>query len=117
MPSYKDLKEYVWEQNMQIPKLGLAIYSFGNASAIDRHNGVFAIKPSGIPYEKLTPRDMVVVDFETKIVEGNLQPSSDTKTHAVLYKNFPEISKNQCEIFSVLNVNISAQINYMLITS
>ncbi len=91
MSKYKDLKEHAWECNMQIPKLGLAIYTFGNVSAIDRSKGVFAIKPSGVPYDRLKPRDMVIVDLDSNVVEGPLRPSSDTKTHAVLYRSFPEI--------------------------
>ena len=76
---------------MEIPKLGLAIYTFGNVSTIDRKKGVFAIKPSGVPYGKLKPADMVVVDMDNNIVEGKLRPSSDTKTHTVLYRNFSDI--------------------------
>ena len=76
---------------MEIPKHGLAIYTFGNVSAADRDRGVFAIKPSGVAYETLTADDMVVVDFDGKVVEGHLHPSSDTPTHAVLYREFAEI--------------------------
>lgn len=89
--SYKTLKEIAWQCNMELQKQKLVIYTFGNASAIDREKGVFAIKPSGMPYEKLKPSDMVVVDLENKVVEGKLRYSSDTKTHTVLYKNFKEI--------------------------
>jgi len=67
------------------------MFTFGNVSAADKDLGVFAIKPSGVPYEKLTPGKMVIVDFEGAIVKGKLRPSSDTKTHAVLYKNWPGI--------------------------
>lgn len=88
---YNTLKEQAWLCNMEIPKLGLAIYTFGNVSAIDREKGVFAIKPSGVPYEKLKPADMVVVDMDNNVVEGKLRPSSDTKTHTVLYRNFSDI--------------------------
>ena len=91
MARYSELKEQAWLCNMEIPKLGLAIYTFGNVSAIDRKKGVFAIKPSGVPYEKLKPADMVVVDLDNNIVEGKLRPSSDTKTHTVLYRNFSDI--------------------------
>src|SRR5436190_3297236 len=77
---------------MQLPKLNLVIFTFGNVSADDRSLGVFAIKPSGVPYEELAPEKMVIVDFEGNIVEGILRPSSDTKTHAVLYKHWPAIS-------------------------
>jgi L-ribulose-5-phosphate 4-epimerase len=76
---------------MQLPKLGLVLFTFGNVSAVDRSLGVFAIKPSGVPYEKLSPSDMVIVDFEGNTVAGNLRPSSDTKTHAVLYKHWETI--------------------------
>ncbi|MCC5937087.1 MAG: L-ribulose-5-phosphate 4-epimerase [Lunatimonas sp.] len=91
MTSYKDLKESCYEANMELPKLGLVVYTFGNVSSVDRDRGVFAIKPSGVPYEKLKPADMVVVDFENKVIEGTMRPSSDTKTHAFLYKHWEEI--------------------------
>ena len=74
-----------------MPKLGLVIFTFGNVSAVDRELGVFAIKPSGVPYEELTPDKMVVVDFESKVVDGGLRPSSDTNTHAVLYKHWENL--------------------------
>lgn len=76
---------------MELPKKKLVVYTFGNVSAIDREKGVFAIKPSGVPYDELKPEDMVVVDFENRVIEGKLRYSSDTKTHTILYKNFPEI--------------------------
>ncbi len=88
---YKDLKEEAYEANMQLPKLGLVLFTFGNVSAADSSLGVFAIKPSGVPYEELTPDKMVIVDFDGKTVKGNLRPSSDTKTHAVLYKHWNKI--------------------------
>jgi L-ribulose-5-phosphate 4-epimerase len=71
---------------MEIPRRGLAIYTFGNVSALDAARGVFAIKPSGVEYERLTADDLVVVDLDGKVVEGKLRPSSDTPTHAVLYR-------------------------------
>lgn len=77
---------------MQLPKLNLVIFTFGNVSAADRDLGVFAIKPSGVPYEQLSPEKMVIVDFEGNTVEGDLRPSSDTKTHAVLYKHWDGIN-------------------------
>ncbi|RZK89446.1 MAG: L-ribulose-5-phosphate 4-epimerase, partial [Pedobacter sp.] len=89
--SYKDIKEQAFEANMQLPKLNLVLFTFGNVSAADHAKGVFAIKPSGVPYEQLTADKMVVVDFDANLVEGSLRPSSDTKTHAVLYKNWTEI--------------------------
>jgi L-ribulose-5-phosphate 4-epimerase len=88
---YDELKEMAWECNRELFRRRLAIYTFGNASAIDRGKGVFAIKPSGIPYDRLRPEEMVVVDLENRVVEGNLRFSSDTRTHAVLYRHFPEI--------------------------
>lgn len=89
--SYKELKEIAWRCNMELWHHKLIIYTFGNASAIDREKSLFAIKPSGIPYEKLKIQDMVIVDLDNKTVEGKLRYSSDTKTHSVLYKNFPDI--------------------------
>lgn len=80
-----------YEANMQLPELGLVLFTFGNVSAADRALGVFAIKPSGVPYKSLTVDQMVIVDFDGKTVEGNLRPSSDTKTHAVLYKHWENI--------------------------
>lgn len=88
---YKTLKEECYQANMQLNELGLVVYTFGNVSAVDRDNGVFAIKPSGVPYETLKPKDIVIVDFENNIVEGDLRPSSDTKTHSYLYKNWSDI--------------------------
>ena len=88
---YKDLKQECYEANMQLNELNLVVYTFGNVSAVDRKNGVFAIKPSGVPYEDLKPEDIVIVDFDNNIIEGNMRPSSDTKTHAYLYKNWPNI--------------------------
>ncbi|HVY39827.1 MAG TPA: L-ribulose-5-phosphate 4-epimerase [Polyangia bacterium] len=85
---YSDLKEQAWQANMEIPRRGLAIYTFGNVSALDAARGAFAIKPSGVPYETLKAEHMVVVDLDGKIVEGTLRPSSDTKTHAALYRAF-----------------------------
>jgi L-ribulose-5-phosphate 4-epimerase len=76
---------------MQLPKLGLVLFTFGNVSAVDRDLQVFAIKPSGVPYDELSPEKMVIVDFDANVVEGSLRPSSDTKTHAVLYKNWKNI--------------------------
>jgi L-ribulose-5-phosphate 4-epimerase len=89
--SYDELKQQAWQANMEIPRRGLAIYTFGNVSAFDAGRAVFAIKPSGVAYETLTAADMVVIDLESKVVEGTLRPSSDTKTHAALYKAFQGI--------------------------
>jgi len=88
---YKDLKQECYEANMQLNALNLVVYTFGNVSAVDRKNSVFAIKPSGVPYEDLKPEDIVIVDFDNNIIEGSMRPSSDTKTHAYLYKNWPNI--------------------------
>ncbi len=88
---YKSLKEECYLANMQLNDLGLVIYTFGNVSAVDRANQVFAIKPSGVPYEILKAEDMVIVDFDNNVLEGNMRPSSDTKTHAFLYKNWEKI--------------------------
>ena len=91
MSKYSRIKKQAFEGNMQLPKLGLVIFTFGNVSVADHEAGVFAIKPSGVAYEKLTPEKMVVVDFEGKVVKGDLKPSSDTKTHAVLYRHCPNM--------------------------
>lgn len=91
MSQYQALKEEAYQANIQLPKLGLVLFTFGNVSAADRQKGVFAIKPSGMPYEELSPEKMVIVDFDNTMVEGKLRPSSDTKTHAVLYKHWPKI--------------------------
>ncbi|MEQ9287876.1 MAG: L-ribulose-5-phosphate 4-epimerase [Cyclobacteriaceae bacterium] len=91
MKKYQTIKEEAYHANMQLPQLGLVLFTFGNASAVDRKSGVFAIKPSGVPYEALKIGDMVVVDFENNILEGDMRPSSDTKTHAVLYKHWKSV--------------------------
>ncbi|MBK9338187.1 MAG: L-ribulose-5-phosphate 4-epimerase [Lewinellaceae bacterium] len=88
---FKHLREAAYEANLEIPRQSLAIYTFGNVSAIDRAAGVVAIKPSGVPYSELKPEDMVLVDLENQIVEGTNRPSSDTKTHILLYRHFPTI--------------------------
>ena len=91
MSKYLDIRESAYKGNMQLPELGLVLFTFGNVSAADRSLGVFAIKPSGVPYEDLSPENMVIVDFDGKTVEGDLRPSSDTQTHALLYKHWPAI--------------------------
>src|SRR5690606_14056403 len=91
MSKYKELKRECYEANMQLPALGLVVYTFGNVSAVDRKENVFAIKPSGVPYEVLKAEDIVILDLENKLVEGKMRPSSDTKTHAYLYKNWETI--------------------------
>ncbi|MBU8687378.1 L-ribulose-5-phosphate 4-epimerase [Priestia megaterium] len=85
------LKEEVFQANLDLPKHGLVKYTWGNVSAVDRDSGLFVIKPSGVTYEKMTAQDMVVVDLDGRVVEGELNPSSDTLTHAVLYKHYPQI--------------------------
>lgn len=85
------LKEEVYRANMDLPKYGLVTFTWGNVSGIDREQGLFVIKPSGVDYGKLTPEDMVVVDLDGNKVEGRYNPSSDTPTHAVLYRAFPNI--------------------------
>ncbi len=88
MESFDELKERVWKANMELPRRNLVIYTFGNVSGIDRERGVIAIKPSGVPYEELTPDSMALVDLDNKVLSDGLNPSSDTKTHTVLYRRF-----------------------------
>lgn len=85
------LKKQVYQANMALPKYNLVIFTWGNVSGIDREKELVVIKPSGVEYNELTPEDMVVVDFDGNIVEGNLKPSSDTATHIELYKKFENI--------------------------
>lgn len=88
----EDLKQAVWEANLRLPKHNLVTFTWGNVSGIDRQKGLMVIKPSGVEYDALKPSDLVVVDLETgKTVEGDLNPSSDTDTHLVLYRAFPNI--------------------------
>ena len=87
----EELKKKVYEANMALPKYGLVTFTWGNVSAIDRESGCFVIKPSGVPYEELSPEDMVVMDLHMKKLEGKLNPSSDTATHCELYKAFEAI--------------------------
>jgi L-ribulose-5-phosphate 4-epimerase len=86
--SFLELKREVYEANMELHRRNLVVYTWGNVSQIDRAQGVIAIKPSGVAYEKLTPNDIVIVDLENTIVEGTMRPSSDTKTHTHLYRHF-----------------------------
>jgi L-ribulose-5-phosphate 4-epimerase len=88
---YKSLKEEAYEANMEIPRHNLAIYTWGNVSAFDPERSVFAIKPSGVVYDELSPGSMVIVDLDGKVVDSNLNPSSDTATHRVLYREFAGI--------------------------
>ena len=89
--SYSDLKQAAWDANMELHRRGLVLYTWGNVSQIDRAAGVFAIKPSGVPYETLQPEHIVLVDLDNNVVEGTLNPSSDTRTHTHLYRHFEEI--------------------------
>jgi L-ribulose-5-phosphate 4-epimerase len=91
MKKYEHIRQQAFEANMQLPTLGLVLFTFGNVSAADRDEKVFAIKPSGVPYEQLSADKMVIVDFDGNTIEGDLRPSSDTLTHAVLYNNFENI--------------------------
>ncbi|HLY69507.1 MAG TPA: L-ribulose-5-phosphate 4-epimerase AraD [Puia sp.] len=92
MSEFLEIQQSAYLANMELPKLGLVSFTFGNVSAADRKLGVFAIKPSGIPYAELSPKKMVIVDFEGKVVKGKLHPSSDTLTHAVLYKHWKNVN-------------------------
>jgi len=85
------LKEEAYIANMELKNKGLVIYTFGNVSQIDRELGLIAIKPSGVEYEMLTPDDMVLLDLSGRVIEGKLNPSSDTRTHLVLYNKYPKI--------------------------
>ena len=89
--SNKELKRQAWEANMELNRRGLVLYTWGNVSQLDRPRGIFAIKPSGVPYEELTADDMVVVDLDNRRVEGRLNPSSDTRTHSHLYRSFESV--------------------------
>ncbi|HOC88263.1 MAG TPA: L-ribulose-5-phosphate 4-epimerase [bacterium] len=91
MSKFDELKERVYRANMELTRHGIVIFTFGNVSAIDRQAGVVAIKPSGVAYELLKPEEVVIVDLEGRVVEGELRPSSDTATHLVLYHAFPVI--------------------------
>lgn len=87
----EQLKQAVYEANMELPRRGLVTYTWGNVSGIDRESGLVVIKPSGVEYEDLKPEDLVVLNLDGEVVEGDLNPSSDTKTHIELYKAFPEL--------------------------
>ncbi|MEA5014359.1 MAG: L-ribulose-5-phosphate 4-epimerase [Candidatus Limiplasma sp.] len=87
----EELKQEVYEANMLLPKFGLTTFTWGNVSGLDRQKGMFVIKPSGVPYEELKAGDMVVMDLEGRKVEGMLNPSTDTLTHMILYRNFQTV--------------------------
>ena len=86
-----ELKEKVYQANLLLPEYDLITFTWGNVSGIDREEGLIVIKPSGVEYDELTPDQMVVVNFDGEVVEGDLNPSSDTATHIELYKAFPDI--------------------------
>ena len=99
------MKQEVYEANMLLPKYGLVIFTWGNVSGIDRESGLFVIKPSGVDYDKLKPEDMVVVDLDGNKVEGRYNPSSDTETHRILYREFPhgqQAGRSQAEAFRAM---------------
>ncbi|MGA2270092.1 MAG: L-ribulose-5-phosphate 4-epimerase [Bryobacteraceae bacterium] len=85
------LRAEVLEANLELVRRGLLLYTFGNASGLSREQGLVVIKPSGVPYEKMTPADMVIADLDGRVVEGSLRPSSDLPTHVALYRAFPSI--------------------------
>ena len=87
----EELKQQVYEANLMLPRSGLVLLTWGNVSAMDPKSGYFVIKPSGVEYDRMRPEDMVVVDREGHVVEGKLNPSSDTPTHLALYRSFPQI--------------------------
>lgn len=87
----EELRRKVWQANMDLPRLGLVLFTWGNVSGIDRSAGLVVIKPSGVSYEDLRPEALTVVDLDGRVVEGTLRPSSDTRTHLALYRAFPEL--------------------------
>ena len=94
----EELKKAVYEANMLLPKYNLVTFTWGNVSQIDRETGYFAIKPSGVDYDKLTPDDMVIMDLEGNKIEGRYNPSSDTPTHLELYRAFPMLRNHPCRL-------------------
>ncbi len=107
---YEEIRNQAYIANMKIPENHLALYTWGNVSAFDKQNAVFAIKPSGVPYEELTPESMVIVDIEGKKVDGNLNPSSDTPTHAVLYKEF--VLKQNAQIGGIIHTHSTYAVSW-----
>ena len=95
---FEELKQKVYEANMELPQRGLVTYTWGNVSGIDREKGLFVIKPSGVDYDVLKPSDLVVMDLQGNRVEGTMNPSSDMLTHMVLYNAFPEIDGNTADV-------------------
>jgi len=88
---YEQIRQEVWEANLQLPKYGLVTFTWGNVSAIDRKRGIVAIKPSGVSYDSMRPEDIVLVDLDGNVVDSRLKPSSDTPTHLELYRSFDTI--------------------------
>lgn len=107
----EQLKQEVFEANLELVRHGLVIFTWGNVSAIDRTSGLVVIKPSGVSCDNMRAEDMVVVDLEGKVVEGELKPSSDTPTHIVLYTAFPETGgivqglRNDCQMHMDKTIN------------
>ncbi|MGL4985770.1 MAG: L-ribulose-5-phosphate 4-epimerase AraD [Treponemataceae bacterium] len=105
MSKYTDLKEESYKANMEIPQRNLAIYTWGNVSAFDKNEAVLAIKPSGVPYDELQIEDIVIVDLDGRIVEGKLNPSSDTATHIEIYKAFATSSEKAKKIAGITHTH------------
>lgn len=108
--TYESIRQQAYEANMKIPANHLALYTWGNVSAFDKSAGVFAIKPSGVPYEELTPESMVIIDIEGNKVDGKLNPSSDTPTHAILYKEFG--MNNNAEIGGIIHTHSTFAVSW-----
>ena len=104
MDPYISLREEAFQANLEIPKRSLAIYTWGNVSAFDPAKGIFAIKPSGVPYEELTVESMVLIDLEGTIVDSSFRPSSDTETHRVLYREFAS-SESENKIMGICHTH------------
>jgi L-ribulose-5-phosphate 4-epimerase len=88
---YQDIKERVFQANLELVKHGLVVSTFGNVSEIDRKRGIVAIKPSGVSYGQMTPDQMVILDVDGHLIDGELRPSSDTRTHLELYRHFKNV--------------------------
>lgn len=108
--TYETIRQQAYEANMKIPENHLALYTWGNVSAFDKDKCVFAIKPSGVPYPDLTPQSMVIIDIEGNKVDGSLNPSSDTPTHAILYKKFA-VEKN-AEVGGIIHTHSTFAVSW-----
>ena len=108
--TYENIRLEAYEANMKIPENHLALYTWGNVSAFDKDKGVFAIKPSGVPYPDLTPESMVIVDVDGNKVDGSLNPSSDTPTHAILYKVFA--LQNNKEVGGIIHTHSTYAVSW-----